>query len=739
MSAVELLELAVGEVLVMDQSEWRVDVLEPHYGRAVLTSHTGERLTTSFRMLANHPNCRRSTAGTVTPAALRGRQPKALSDLEPDRVKLLRVRQEHLLEVETGFRSGDPLAARPGEPRPQYDPDRTTVSERRWAKVAELRAMDPVHAEALALDQVSYRTLIRWESGRRADPVMGCADNRWTPRTRGHPSITETIREAILVVREETRHRSKITMKARADLIRQYVLEKYGEAAAAEVPSYGTLRVVWMEWFGTGRARQKYDRSAALETSGQRVVVQRPGQVVALDTTILPVLVRESVFDDPVAVHLTLAMDVYTHSLLAFRLTLVSDTSTDVAMVLRDVMSPLPMRPDWGDDMEWPYPGVPAALVAEFAGHKVAALPFFAPETVTTDHGSVYRNYHLIDVQQTLNIRILPARILRPTDKSAVERAFGAIRTLLFEYLPGYVGVDVADRGADPDGDAALTVDQMEHLLATWIVKIWQNRRLGGHAPCWDPVGDHSPNTLFAAAMVQCGWDMEIPSPNLYYKILPRHVVVIHGERGVKIRGLWYNGDALDPYRHQRSGQGGRRRDRWHIHHDPRDARMVFFQDPRTHDWHTLRWTGLPPEGEIPSFSDARVQELLTAANQCGLRPKTDQELLPLLLELLAAHVPIAQWPSRMPKGRRKERAREIAQGRAAAADRPDAVDPPPTPVSWSDRVRETEKAIDMERRRRREDAVSSSPGRPQPLGASDRRLALSLIPDEEDVQDDPS
>jgi hypothetical protein len=46
--------------------------------------------------------------------------------------------------------------------------------------------------------------------------------------------------------------------------------------------------------------------------------------------------------------------------------------------------------------MEWPYPGIPASLVASFAGHKVAGLPFFAPETVTTDHGSVYKNHHLI-------------------------------------------------------------------------------------------------------------------------------------------------------------------------------------------------------------------------------------------------------------------------------------------------------------------------------------------------------
>ena len=49
-----------------------------------------------------------------------------------------------------------------------------------------------------------------------------------------------------------------------------------------------------------------------------------------------------------------------------------------------------------------------------------------------------------------LGANILPARVLRPTDKQAVERAFGAIRSLLFEHLVGYTGVDVYDRGADP-------------------------------------------------------------------------------------------------------------------------------------------------------------------------------------------------------------------------------------------------------------------------------------------------
>ena len=246
-------------------------------------------------------------------------------------------------------------------------------------------------------------------------------------------------------------------MKTRDRLIRQYVRERFGPEVA--VPCYETLRTVWIEWFGPGGARQRYARSAAkLPVTGEHVVIHRPGQVVALDTSPLGVKVREHVFGEPVTASLTLALDLYTHSLVAFRLTLVSDTSVDVAMLLRDVMMPLPLRADWGQDMEWPYPGIPASLVASFAGHKVAGLPFFAPETVTTDHGSVYKNHHLIEVQRVIGANILPARVLRPTDKQAVERAFSGIQSLLLEMLPGWRGIDTADRGADPEADAVLTL-----------------------------------------------------------------------------------------------------------------------------------------------------------------------------------------------------------------------------------------------------------------------------------------
>ncbi len=73
--------------------------------------------------------------------------------------------------------------------------------------------------------------------------------------------------------------------------------------------------------------------------------MHRPGQVVALDSTPLPVKVREHVFGEPVSVVLSLALDLYTHSIVAFRLTLVSDTSVDIAMLLRDASNDLAKPP----------------------------------------------------------------------------------------------------------------------------------------------------------------------------------------------------------------------------------------------------------------------------------------------------------------------------------------------------------------------------------------------------------
>ena len=251
--------------------------------------------------------------------------------------------------------------------------------------------------------------------------------------------------------------------------------------------------------------------------------------------------------------------------------------------------------------------------------------------------------------------------------------------------------------------------------------------------------------------MSQGGFALQIPAPDLYYQLLPVHLVKIHGRRGVKIRGLWYDGPALDPYRSGPSSQGGAAKGKWKIRREPRDRRCVFFCDPHTHDWHTLRWTGLPPEGEVPSFSDIRADDLLRAARAAGLQPRSDAELLPLLLDLVGGLIPVEAWPTQMSKQQRTAHARETAQADQAAADRPapaapaaararqddGSTGPDATVVAmrWRDQARDATAAVDAERRRRRELAAGSRP-EPAPLMRDAlRRGSMLRVPDEDGGQ----
>jgi len=153
MRAETVLELTPGTEIVLDGREWTVELREPHLGRVRLVDGGGERQQVSLRFLACHPDCWPSSR-TAAEGAERGRQPRVPGDLKPGRRELAELRMAHLLEVATGFRGGDPLRPGPGEPKPEYDPAVTTLTARRRAKVAELKALDPEHARMLGLNAV---------------------------------------------------------------------------------------------------------------------------------------------------------------------------------------------------------------------------------------------------------------------------------------------------------------------------------------------------------------------------------------------------------------------------------------------------------------------------------------------------------------------------------------------------------------------------------------------------------
>ncbi|MGM9470157.1 hypothetical protein [Streptomyces murinus] len=271
---------------------------------------------------------------------------------------------------------------------------------------------------------------------------------------------------------------------------------------------------------------------------------------------------------------------------------------------------------------------------------------------------------------------------------------------------------------------------------------------MGEYALIWDPDGSHSPNSLFAASFAHTGFAMDIPSPELFYELLPAHYVRIDKRRGVKIRGLCYDDQGVLPdYRGELSTRGGKHKGKWVIRRDPRDRRQVFFQDPISHAWHPLPWTGMPPAGQMPAFGDARVTELLQKANAAGLKPKSDSDLLPVLPELIGSNIPVSQWPTQQKKkSQRTEHAREMHQAQAAQADRPaspaePAVAPAAGPeakvLAWPERARQTRDAAAGERRRRRESTATTAPAPPPALGHSFRTRNVFVLPEEDKQEED--
>jgi len=128
-----LLDLSPGARLLLGGSEVLVEWVEPQHSLVMLCGQDGQRHQRSVRSLVNDPDCRPAANGGLL-AVDRGRQPACLEDLPAARREQLGLRVAHLLEMETGFRSGDPRRPLPGEPRLAM-----TLRPRRWRPDARPR------------------------------------------------------------------------------------------------------------------------------------------------------------------------------------------------------------------------------------------------------------------------------------------------------------------------------------------------------------------------------------------------------------------------------------------------------------------------------------------------------------------------------------------------------------------------------------------------------------------------
>ena len=571
-----------------------------------------------------------------------------LAGLSGSEQSVVTERAGHVREVLTGYRSGTAEAARPGEPRPDYDPARP-LGGRQEAKARELG--------------VTGRTIRRWVRAYRDSGEAGLADAR---RVSGRRlALDPRWEEACRTVVAGQVGASTPTAGALLRLIDAQLDDQHGAGAVPRPSTAAAYRHLARLTKGTNAVTgsAKGRRSIADRPKGVygRLRAVRPGEYVILDTQDLDVFAMEPVTCRWVRAQLTVAQDLFTRCITGLRVTPVSTKAVDVAGVLYQTVAARPAPQDWPAEACWAYHGVPQHLVFTEAG-RLPGIPVCPPETLVIDHGKAFLSAHVISVCTRLGISIQPAQPKKPTDKPTCERFFKTLREGLIQYLPAYKGPDIYSRGEDLEDAAFLFIHELEDVIREWVAVVYHRGKQDGLAvPEW-PHLQLSPNEMYEIGIAKAGL-LRIPaSPELAYDFLATEWRTIQ-HYGVEVGGLRYNGAALDGYRNAESPYGGLHPGKWPVRVNPDDVRYIYFHDPDGGSWHRLEWEHAPGLGTPFSAEAARYARRLAARQDRW--PDPEAALAGLL----------ARWDQGMVTGRRERRmAARLAAGHAALAV-PDAAE----------------------------------------------------------------
>lgn len=574
-----------------------------------------------------------------------------MTDTERERVA---ERAAHIREVLTGYRSGSQELAQAGEPRTQFDPE-LPLTSRYQAKAAEL--------------DVSLRTIKQWVSDFRRQGEAGLARSN-TSRKKPLGKVDDRWVEIALEVLVEHTDQSRPSRTMVIDRTNARVVARFGPEVVQQ-PSRATAFRVLEELerrHPTFRLSTKRNRDIADRPSAAygKLRPTRPGEYLLMDTTRLDVFALDPVTLRWVQAELTVAMDWYDRCITGLRLTPVSTKSVDAAAVLLQTYRPPPAGSDWPAHAVWPEHGVPRSVLLDrdaIDGPITGASgPAIVPETIVIDHGKIYVSDHLTSVCQRLGISIQPARLRTGRDKGPVERFFRTVREDLLQALPGYKGPDVHSRGLDPESEAFFYLDELEAILREWVAVVYHHRPHDGLVDPHLPALRMSPATMFEHGMARAGYIEAPRDPDLAYEFLQTEWRTIQ-HYGVEYDGRRYNGPALDPYRNLTSPYTGKARGRWPIQVDPDDATRVYFRDPNTRQWHTLRWEHASSL-QMPLSEDALAFARKLAA--ASYTYPDDKIAVADLLERWNAGLGTTRAERRMALRQSRERSALIEQGESA-------------------------------------------------------------------------
>lgn len=592
MTAVAAATLAVGSLMAYDGGVWKV--VDLGGTRVTITTAGGRTLSVAITRLLSAPGSRLLEADP-TPMPGVGQLFASLPPAVRDEVK---ARVAHVQEVLTGFRSGDPDDALPGEPRPEYGPG-TPKMARYQAKAAELG--------------MPVGTLRDWLRAYKQQGAVGLLDGRHCRESNPLGGVDSRWLDMLQSVLAEHTAASRPPVHLLLERVAARVAELHGPDAVS-IPKDSKARAVLREITkGTnairGSTKGKRTIQSRPDTPYRRLRATRPGEYLLLDSTRLDVFAMEPVTLRWISLELSVAMDLFSRCIVALRLSPVSTKSVDAAVLLYEAICADSKAHTSGGLL--PYTGLPSVVLVDNPTER-KGLPAMAPETMIVDHGRIYVSSHLRSVCARLGISIQPGRLAQATDKACLERFFKTVREGLLAALPGYKGPDLHSRGEHVENEAYYFSNELEQILREWLAEVYHLRPHGGLVEPSIPGLDLCPMDMLELGVARAG-RVRVPArADLVYDFLPVEWRTIQ-HYGIDMFNLRFDGDGIEPHRNRKSPYGGVHEGKWPIRYDPDDVSRVFFQDPENHTWHSLRWVHA---ADVPVPFSEEVLELRPAAGR---------------------------------------------------------------------------------------------------------------------------
>jgi putative transposase len=304
--------------------------------------------------------------------------------------------------------------------------------------------------EAARVLGVSIRSVQRMMKAWREEGIAGLMPR--SRRDRGNMRISEEWQEFIVrSYRDGNRGSRRMSPGQVALRVKARAQEQELEEYPSHMTVYRILKPI-IEQQGQQQTKRSVgwrgSRLSLKTRTGEEIAIEWSNQVWQVDHTLADVLVVDQWGDLLGRPWLTIVVDSYSRCIQGLHLGFDAPSAQVVGLALRHAILPKQYPAAYEMQQVWETYGLPQYLY--------------------TDGGKDFRSQHLERVATELGIVLCLRR--KPSDGGIVERPFGTFNREFFNTLPGYTSSDVVTRSPKAEGEASLTLAQLERLLVRYIV-----------------------------------------------------------------------------------------------------------------------------------------------------------------------------------------------------------------------------------------------------------------------------